>query len=347
MSSWYVFSALGFYPVCPGKNYYVIGSPVFPEAIINLENGRKFIIKTRNFSGGNKYIQSASLNNKIYHKSYLLHQDILQGGEMVFEMGPKPGPHWGKSDTATPSSRISEYPITAAPVIKTGGFTFKDSQQITLTCLTPGAEIYYTTDGSDPDQNSRVYLKPFRVNKTTTLKAYASKQGYEKSKIIRAKLVKSRSDKTIRLNTRYSNQYTGGGESALIDTLTGTSDFRTGSWQGYFGKDLDAQIDLLSKRKISRVSIRCLQNARSWIFFPRKIILLASKDGANYQKVKELNIEQSQKEETPAVKEFSLVFSPREVRFIRLIAENIKRLPPWHISAGEKAWIFADEIFIN
>jgi hypothetical protein len=133
----------------------------------------------------------------------------------------------------------------------------------------------------------------------------------------------------------------------LIDTLTGTSDFRTGSWQGYFGKDLDAQIDLLSKRKISRVSIRCLQNARSWIFFPRKIILLASKDGANYQKVKELNIEQSQKEETPAVKEFSLVFSPREVRFIRLVAENIKRLPPWHISAGEKAWIFADEIFIN
>ena len=94
MSSWYVLSAMGFYSVTPGLDYYTIGTPLFDEAIINLENGKKFVIKANKLSPFNKYIQSVKLNGKPYNKTYLQHADIINGGELIFEMGYNIG-LWG------------------------------------------------------------------------------------------------------------------------------------------------------------------------------------------------------------------------------------------------------------
>ena len=71
MSAWYIFSALGFYPVCPGSPHYAIGSPVVDNAVIKLENGKSFTIKTKNNNAQNVYIASAKLNGKEYTKSYI------------------------------------------------------------------------------------------------------------------------------------------------------------------------------------------------------------------------------------------------------------------------------------
>lgn len=90
MSAWYIFSALGFYPVCPGSNEYVIGSPSVTEATLNLENGNKFIIKARNLSPENIYVKTISLNGKPYNDLYIRHEDIMNGGEFVLEMSAKP-----------------------------------------------------------------------------------------------------------------------------------------------------------------------------------------------------------------------------------------------------------------
>jgi predicted alpha-1,2-mannosidase len=89
MSAWYIFSALGFYPVCPGSNEYVIGSPSVTKAALNLENGKKFTIKARNLSPENIYVKAISLNGKPYNKLIIRHEDIMAGGEMVFEMSRK------------------------------------------------------------------------------------------------------------------------------------------------------------------------------------------------------------------------------------------------------------------
>ncbi len=96
MSAWYIFSTLGFYPVCPGSNRYDIGSPCVDEASIRLENGKKFIIKVKS-SGGkeNIYIKSVTLNGKAWNHSWITHQDIINGGEMVFVMSDKPNKKWG------------------------------------------------------------------------------------------------------------------------------------------------------------------------------------------------------------------------------------------------------------
>jgi predicted alpha-1,2-mannosidase len=89
-SSWYVLSALGFYSVTPGVDEYVFGSPAFEKTSINLENGKKFNIIANGNSKDNVYIQSAMLNGKPYTKNFIRHEDIVKGGTLTFEMGPKP-----------------------------------------------------------------------------------------------------------------------------------------------------------------------------------------------------------------------------------------------------------------
>ena len=103
-SAWYVFSALGFYPVAPVMGEYVIGSPLFEEATIHLENGRKFVVKAQNNNSRNIYIQSATFNGKPFDYTFLTHKEVTDGGELVFVMGDKPNKKWGSSPESYPSS---------------------------------------------------------------------------------------------------------------------------------------------------------------------------------------------------------------------------------------------------
>ena len=94
MSAWYMFAAMGFYPVCPGTPYYLLASPSFPSFTLNLENGNTFTVKARNASQKNIYIQSVKLDGKPYDKSYITHEQIMNGSIFEFEMGNKPGKVW-------------------------------------------------------------------------------------------------------------------------------------------------------------------------------------------------------------------------------------------------------------
>jgi predicted alpha-1,2-mannosidase len=94
MSSWYIFSSLGFYPLNPANGQYVFGSPLFDKATINLENGKKFSIKVLNNSKDNIYIQSITLNGKTLNSAFLKHQDIVAGGNLVINMGKLPSKSW-------------------------------------------------------------------------------------------------------------------------------------------------------------------------------------------------------------------------------------------------------------
>ena len=107
LSSWYVLSAMGIYPVSPGQNVYVIGSPLFEEATINLDapyEKTEFTIRANKVSSENKYIQSAVLNGESMSKSWLSHEEIVQGGLLVFEMGSEPNKEWGSNPEDIPPS---------------------------------------------------------------------------------------------------------------------------------------------------------------------------------------------------------------------------------------------------
>ena len=94
MSAWYVFSAMGFYPVNPVSGEYEIGTPLFPEMRLNLKNGKTFTVLAPNVSRENIYIQSVKVNGKPYDKSYITHQQIMDGATIEFVMGNQPGEIW-------------------------------------------------------------------------------------------------------------------------------------------------------------------------------------------------------------------------------------------------------------
>ncbi len=103
MSAWYVFNAIGFYPLCPGRPVYGIGSPIFEKTRIQLGNG-VFTIEARNVSAQNKYVQSAELNGQPLNKPWFEHRDLKNGGSLILNMGPRPNTQWGNRDEDAPPS---------------------------------------------------------------------------------------------------------------------------------------------------------------------------------------------------------------------------------------------------
>ena len=94
MSAWYVFSAMGFYPVDPISGRYEIGSPLFPETRMRLGNGKTFTVLAPGASDENIYVQSTRLNGQPYDKSYITHEQIMRGDTLELTMGSRPGPVW-------------------------------------------------------------------------------------------------------------------------------------------------------------------------------------------------------------------------------------------------------------
>ena len=104
MSAWYIFSALGFYPVCPGTDQYVIGAPYLPYLKLTLPNGNTFEVKAPLVSDRNRYVTEVRLNGKPYTKLYLTHADILAGGTLEFVMSSKPNKKRGLKPEDKPYS---------------------------------------------------------------------------------------------------------------------------------------------------------------------------------------------------------------------------------------------------
>ncbi|HZX75552.1 GH92 family glycosyl hydrolase [Lysobacter sp.] len=104
MSAWYVFTALGFYPVAPGSNQYVIGRPFLPRATLNLPNGKRFTVIAEGLDEAHHYIGSATLNGKPLERAYISHEEILAGGELRFVMQAQPNKTWGTATDQRPYS---------------------------------------------------------------------------------------------------------------------------------------------------------------------------------------------------------------------------------------------------
>lgn len=108
MSAWYIFTAMGFYPVCPGSDQYVLGAPYLPQLTLTLDNGRTFEIKAPGVSDRNRYVKEVRLNGKPYSKMYITHNDILAGGTLEFVMSARPNRKRGTAPADKPYSLSRE-----------------------------------------------------------------------------------------------------------------------------------------------------------------------------------------------------------------------------------------------
>ena len=337
MSSWYVLSSLGFYPVTPGHDYYAIGTPLFKRAKINLENNNSFIIKAKNVSDKNIYIQAAKLNGKEYNKSYLHHSTISNGGELEFIMGNKPS-KWGGDDI--PVSEITKNQIVAVPFFSASSQTFVDSHTIELGTV-DGSDIFYSLNNSD----YRRYYEPIIINKQSIIYSYAKKNNV-KSKTVSSEYFPRDDSKKIKILSKYANQYAAAGDKTLIDQLRGGNNYRTGNWQGY-REDLNVIVDISKVKKINSISLGCHQDVRSWIFYPKQVNYWSSIDGKNYTYQGKVLANFPDNIEGSMQKDFELNVTNLNARYIKIKAENYGVCPDWHLGAGGKTWIFVDEITIK
>ncbi len=343
MSAWYVFSAMGFYPVTPGSNQYIIGKPLFDKTTINLENGEKFHIKTYDLSNENKYIDYAKLNGRTLDETYITHEDIMEGGTLEFWMTNQPS-QWGTFEGDEPVTKIDNYVIVPAPFIAMGDVAFKEETEVVLANADVEASIFYTVN----DSSYLKYEKPFKLTNPTNLKAYSEKDG-AKSATITTAFYKIDPNVSLVLKTEYANQYNGGGQNALIDGIKGSKDFRTGSWQGYQDKDLVAIVNLGSEKAVSKVSINFLQDQKSWIFFPTEILCYVSTDNQNYQLVSSQKLDAIKASEQTEIKTIHFNLKQTNAQYVKIVAKKLGRLPKWHLGYTDdgRAWIFVDEISVQ
>jgi predicted alpha-1,2-mannosidase len=344
MSAWYVLSSLGFYPVTPGTPDYIIGTPSFDKAVIHLENGKQFTIAANNLSAKNFYVQSATLNNSNYKKSYLSYFDITKGGALQFLMGNIPSPF---GNDAFPSTAVIADKIVINPVIDAGAISFTGTKQVSIASAQNNVQLFYTTDGTQPTAASVKYTAPFAIDKSATIKAIAINEKGIASYVTTASFIKRTNDWSVTLNTAYEPMYDGGGANGLIDGIYGSTNWRKGNWMGFQKTNVEAVIDLKEIKNISSVTAGFLQDTRAWIIAPKKLIIEASVygiqysqvySGENFLSIEDLNVQ---------VKKILATFSPVQARFIKIKAIQFGKLPNWHEGAGGDTHIFIDEIEVK
>ncbi len=335
MSAWYVFSALGFYPVNPAEGRYWIGSPRFEKIEINLENGRTTRIYVE---PGARPLRGVEIEGKRSVRRWLTHDELTSGAEIRLIREGNPMDQAGAKGLLTSTLSYEKNPV---PFFKASGHSFRDSMQV-LIGVVGDCKIHYTTDGTEPAMSSAVYSKPIELKNTATIRAVSEQKNGKVSKVNSGEFRKVTGN--LKLFSRYDSQYSAGGEVALIDGLQGGSDFRSGLWQGY-REDFSVEFDLGGIKSKGLISIGFLQDAGSWIWMPRSVEFSYSANGISWTPGKtETNLASDRNSDAIVSRIQFPIENDKPMRFIRIRAIQYGVCPDWHPGAGGKSWIFSDEI---
>ena len=342
MSAWYVLSALDLYNVCPGQNEVCLSSPIFREAVISISGGKKFTITADHPEA--TYIASAQLNGSAYTKSFIDARTILNGGEMDFCLAATPSKTFGvaKSDRPHTSLAVSFLP---SPAFEMENDIFVDPVSVSISGIPQGGKAWYRIS---PDGDFKPYGGPFILDENCTVEAYTEKDGL-KSAVISSTVYRVRNDMKIEIMSRYNPQYNAGGDEGLIDGKRGTTNWRSGGWQGYQDTDFTAVVELLQPRELKEIGAGFCQDARSWIWMPRYVEFFVSEDGKDYipagrvyNTVDPQDYEIQTHDLSVAVPE-----GTAPIRYIKVFAKNFGTIPEWHPGAGSEGFIFIDEIWVK
>ena len=347
MSAWYVLSALGFYSVTPGQDAYVIGTPLFPRATLHLPNGHDFTVTAQGVSAASPYIRAAWLNGRPFQRSYLRHWEIVAGGDLTFRMGAEPETTWGVGPGRQPPSAIEGPAVCAAPYVAEGAARFHGTARVALDCGQQGAGIRYTLDGSAPVDQSARYRQPFEIAVTTTVRFRASAPGLLDSPVQEATFRHIEGNRTVTSLTPTHRAYGGDGPATLIDGVRGGDDFRLGDWLGFYGVDMDATVDLGEVKNVRRLAVGFLQDQNSWIFMPRGVRFETSLDGQRFESAGEVVNDVDEHADGVVRHDYAVTFAVRRARYLRVHANAPVLCPAWHKGAGNRSFIFADEIVVE
>ncbi len=219
--------------------------------------------------------------------------------------------------------------------------------EVSLSTEIPGTEIRYTSDGTEPGANDKIYNKALFINNTTTIKAAGFSNGKQLGAATsRLFTIHKAFGKALKLSNEPGEQYKANGEASLVDGVTGTVNHNDKNWLGFYGKDLEAIIDLGKTETLHNVWIETLHNSSAWIFAPGEVTVSFSEDGKKYSEAAPLNIapcDQSRNRQTIAAQ----ASVNAEARYVKVIAKNHGQLPENHPGAGKDSWLFISEIVVE
>lgn len=346
MSAWLVMSAMGIYPVSPGNNMYVLGTPWFKKMTVHLENGKKLIFNAKNKDKSHFYLNGIQLNNHSYKKLWFNYNDLIQGAVIDYSLSDVADLTY-MNTLEKPVVKINDHLIVPNPIIDGPQETFKGKVKVQMLNALTGVDTYYTLDGSTPDSLSKKYTEPIEISENTTIKARAYKKDYVSSYVSTASYRQITNNYKITLNSEINKSYTGGGNDALIDGVRGTLNWRVGSrWQGVWGKDFEFILDLGSVQPVQSVSIGALQDTQAWVIFPSQTAFYVAGEDKNFKLIATTPAPAAANDYTLQAKEIIAKLGT-EARYIKVIAKNYGTLPDWHEGAGGKAHIFLDEITVT
>ena len=219
--------------------------------------------------------------------------------------------------------------------------------KVTLTCADANAKIYYTLDGNEPTQKSKLYTKPFSINKTTTIKAKA----FAADKMASFTLIENfelliikGTEFVAKPHSSYSKNY----ETALMDARNGVAGNWGEDWLGFYGEDAEFTIELSMPTDINKLYIGYGVQPNDWVLMPKSIKVSVSTDGVTFSEpiIAESPV-YNNANDIKRREEARASVNTKGVKYIKVYVESYKKLPDWHDYAGEDAWIMLDEISIR
>lgn len=289
----------------------------------------------------NKIVISFSSNKNLYSKDSFLKKSYIENKKEVDSYIPK----YKRSNS---ESKIK--PRTFKPKITPEIILKQEPIKNTFIIDNPNenGNIYYTLDGSNPNENSLIYNYPIVVDEPCTIKAIAINSGFTPSEIVEGVMYSTLAIENITSATEPVNdyRYNRNGVKELIDGEKGSKYYTDGKWLGYF-EDLDVTVDLGKVKDINNITVGFLQDTRAWIYYPKYVEFEISNDGKNFKKLGRIDC----KNRVPRQEvgsENIIIQSKTKARYIRIFAKNEERCPKWGIMADEgPVFMFVDQITVN
>lgn len=247
-----------------------------------------------------------------------------------------------------------EYPkikssVLPLPVISSNKTRFDGPMLISISTSLNGAEIRYTLDGTTPSEKSLLFKKPFSIEGSTIVKArvfqkdgtssFTATQVYSFDYISEASF-------DLKPNTPYNKNYA----TALYDGEQGEVNDLSQGWIGFSGNDMSVTFALSKLINLDKVQLRFAHNPDAWIMAPESVDLFVSTDGITYSDAKSAVITYNPLSEDmnmPQVVAVDVNVDSKQVKFVKIVAKNVGRLPQWHKAKGLKSWIMSDEIILK
>ncbi len=323
MSAWYVFNALGFYPLCPGKNNYDIATMLFDRIKINNGTDRKELDKAS--------IEAELSENPNQEFKHQLYNFLNMGGNSGYAEEP--------NDPLDRTNSMLTQLVT--PYIEKGEKIFTGKQSIQISCLEKGLEIWYAIN----DEKMKPYFQPIEMEESCSIHFY-SKKGESISPLQTASFTKLPADRKIILHNEYSKSYNAGGANGLIDGIYGKLNWRAGDWQGYQGQDVEIIMAFDNARQIKSMSANFLEDQNSWIFYPKEVSFFASNDSLNWTLIETITTNKADHEEKTTISKFETTIrniKKQTYKFAKVKATNFGPMPEWHEGRGNPTYIFIDE----